>query len=222
MKNWKIAITLSIATSMLLAACGGEDGLKKAPTVNNAPLLKVARAGTPPPPKPPRPTAGNTPGPNAHSSRLPRSGKDHNRIRSKHNLPPLAWSDSLASYAQEWANELADNKGCKMEHRPSSGPFKQLHGENLYWASAIQWQDGRREAQDVNLRKVVDSWASEEQDYDYASNTCAPGKQCGHYTQIVWKSTTAVGCAFKQCSDKSQLWVCNYSPAGNYIGQKPY
>ena len=32
-------------------------------------------------------------------------------------------------------------------------------------------------------------------DYDYWSNWCRPGKKCGHYTQMVWAETEAVGCA---------------------------
>ncbi|MBN1209800.1 MAG: hypothetical protein JXB05_33430 [Myxococcaceae bacterium] len=59
---------------------------------------------------------------------------------------------------------------------------------------------------------VVQSWASEAASYDYGTNACAPGKQCGHYTQIVWRSTTQVGCATK---------LCNSSPPGNYVGQRP-
>ena len=212
MKNWKIGLTVSIATSLLLVACGGEDSVKSAPaakasgtTVTSAAPLNIIRVSS-----------------NGASGRVAGAADAHNRVRSKHNLPPLAWSDSLASYAQEWANQLADAKGCQMEHRPNGGQFKQLHGENLYWASPKIWSDGRREAQDISINDVVGSWASEEKDYNYSNNSCAPGKQCGHYTQIVWKSTTAVGCAVKQCGDSAQLWVCNYSPAGNYVGEKPY
>lgn len=55
-------------------------------------------------------------------------------------------------------------------------------------------------------------------------------KQCGHYTQIVWRNTTHVGCATKVCDKNSpfqgftrwQFWVCNYSPPGNFVGQRPY
>jgi pathogenesis-related protein 1 len=44
---------------------------------------------------------------------------------------------------------------------------------------------------------------------------------CGHYTQIVWRDTTSVGCAAQSCP-QGEIWVCDYSPPGNYVGQHPY
>ena len=67
------------------------------------------------------------------------------------------------------------------------------------------------------------SWASEVANYTYASNTCAAGKVCGHYTQVVWRATTEVGCALADCPAlqfKSTV-VCDYGPGGN-SGGKPY
>jgi len=46
---------------------------------------------------------------------------------------------------------------------------------------------------------------------------------CGHYTQVVWRSTTTVGCAMAVCKDsQEQIWVCQYQKPGNWVGQKPY
>ncbi|MEP2023182.1 CAP domain-containing protein, partial [Reichenbachiella sp.] len=67
----------------------------------------------------------------------------------------------------------------------------------------------------------VDSWGAEKQNYDYKKNKCETGKICGHYTQIVWKNTTEIGCAKTLC-DGSVIWICNYNPPGNFVGQKPY
>lgn len=36
--------------------------------------------------------------------------------------------------------------------------------------------------------------------------------------QIVWKSTKAVGCALKVCSDAWTYLDCNYYPPGNVFG----
>ena len=150
----------------------------------------------------------------------------HNDWRSKVGSPALTWSNSLQTEAQNWANKLKA-KGCGMKHSTGTS------GENLYWASAKKSASSKDAAgnwiwnnslQTVSDKHVTDSWGDEQQWYDYASNQCsAPaGKSCGHYTQVVWKDTKEVGCANAVCDDFSQVWVCNYAPAGNYVGQKPY
>ncbi len=143
----------------------------------------------------------------------------HNRWRAKVGVPPLAYSNELAASAQKWANNLKQNNQCRMKH---SDP-KNLYGENLYWASALEWSDGKREVQKVSPAKVVDDWANERADYNYKNNSCTQGKMCGHYTQAVWRTTTTVGCAVAVCADTlEQIWVCQYQPPGNWVGEKPY
>jgi pathogenesis-related protein 1 len=146
----------------------------------------------------------------------------HNAIRQQVGVPSLSWSVHLTRYAQQWADHLKNTRGCGLEHRPRSGRFQQQYGENLYWASPIRWSDGYVEQQQISEQQVIASFAAERVNYDYASNTCQAGQICGHYTQMVWKDTTEVGCAKAVCSDKSMVLVCNYNPAGNYIGQRPY
>ncbi|MEP2025583.1 CAP domain-containing protein, partial [Reichenbachiella sp.] len=94
---------------------------------------------------------------------------------------------------------------CEFKH--SGGEY----GENI-WAGT----EGAFEPTDV-----VNSWGSEITDYNYESNTCATDKDCGHYTQIVWKNTTQVGCGVATC-DGLDIWVCQYDPPGNFIGEQPY
>lgn len=127
-------------------------------------------------------------------------------------LPPLTWSDAAASVAQAWAN------GCNYAHNPGRGE----RGENIAASSPPgNW----------TLSSAVSAWAGEAPDYDYAHNSCAPGKQCGHYTQLVWRDTLRVGCAHKLCTMNSpfgaqfpswDFWVCDYEPPGNVVGQRPY
>jgi len=141
----------------------------------------------------------------------------HNAVRARslpgsaEALPPLKWSSEAEKVAAAWAEK------CVFEHNPGRGRM----GENLSAATMNMW----------TTREVVLDWASEEEDYDYASNTCAPGKVCGHYTQLVWRETTHVGCVVRVCSKNSpwgaevptwKLWVCNYTPPGNIEGEKPY
>jgi pathogenesis-related protein 1 len=126
----------------------------------------------------------------------------HNAVRAKVGVPPLVWSEKLAAAAQEWADTLIAQR--RFEHRPNSS-----HGENLFRL------DGGR----ATPRNVVERWASEQANFNYKSNRCKG--ECGHYTQIVWRSTKEVGCAVARGGGR-EVWVCEYAPPGNYVGQRPY
>ncbi len=134
----------------------------------------------------------------------------HNEWRSKVGVKPLVWSKSLADFAQKWADELA-RRGCDLEHRPDGGQWDgSMYGENIYWSSGMK-----------NIAAdVVDDWAAEIAYFDEKAGKCKGGI-CGHYTQVVWSKTTAVGCGMAKCGDQ-EVWVCNYNPPGNYVGQRPY
>ncbi|MDH4317210.1 MAG: CAP domain-containing protein [Desulfobulbaceae bacterium] len=148
----------------------------------------------------------------------------HNKWRAEVNSPDISWSAELADKASNWAKSLRQ-KNCALRH---SGP-----GQNLYWASPQKSANSkdkkgnwiwRIKAQNVSEKDVVDSWATEKKWYNSAKNSCyAPtGRSCGHYTQLIWSDSTEVGCSFALCDDQSQIWVCNYHPAGNIVGQKPF
>ena len=137
----------------------------------------------------------------------------HNRVRRAVGIfEDMQWSDDLAAYAQEWADVLKTQKGCEIEHRPRTGHYAQKYGENLSWTGGIT-QSGSQ---------AVSAWASEKSNYNYVTNSCSG--VCGHYTQIIWRSSQYVGCATASCQSgmTTQLWVCNYAPAGNIMGEKPY
>ena len=146
----------------------------------------------------------------------------HNQVRHQHGLSPLKWSNRLTAYSQDWANYLAGSNACRMKHRSAAGKDFEQYGENLFWASPLTWSDGKVEPQKIKAAEVAQAWADEWVDYDYGSNSCRPGKQCGHYTQMIWRDTTHVGCAMTLCPDLGQIWVCSYNPPGNWIGQRPY
>jgi pathogenesis-related protein 1 len=141
----------------------------------------------------------------------------HNNWRSQVSVPRLKWSPAVADTAQIYADELKTTQACKPVHSKTAGL-----GENLFWASPLRLSDGISVVQAVTPTQVTDIWGSEKADYNYTANVCAAGKVCGHYTQIVWKSTTEIGCGKAVCQDNSQIWVCNYKPAGNIIGYRPY
>jgi uncharacterized protein YkwD len=126
----------------------------------------------------------------------------HNDIRARIGVSPLVWSAQLADVAQDWATHLIATGG--LSHRPDN-----RYGENIYAISgglALPAQ-------------VVASWADEVRAYDIRSNTCA--RVCGHYTQIVWRQTRAIGCGIA-ADRRREVWVCNYDPPGNVVGFRPY
>lgn len=130
----------------------------------------------------------------------------HNQWRSRYGVSEqVQWDDTIASYAQEWANHLSANN--LREHRKDC-PY----GENIAYASG----------QMLSAAAVVDLWGNEVHDYDYETNTCAPGKVCGHYTQVVWRDSRKIGCGMARNAEGKEVWVCNYDPKGNWVGQKPY
>lgn len=147
---------------------------------------------------------------------------EHNSVRARIGLRPLSWSSPLANFSQQWANRLNQTNGCHMKHRPHHGANKTEFGENLFWGSPLRWTDGTTEVQKISSREVVREWAEEARYYNYHTNSCQPGQQCGHYTQMVWRNTKQVGCGVSICPDKSQVWVCSYNPPGNWVGEKPY
>ncbi len=172
----------------------------------------------------------NTYQPSVHTEPQQFAGvlESHNTVRAKFKQVPLTWSNSLAGYAQKWVDHLANTRNCAMVHRPNykheyeSDRFLQVNGENLFWASPEVFEDGTKLLQHFTPKEVVKAWAIEENYYDYQSNSCQPGEQCGHFTQMVWHESRQVGCAKAICPDKSQIWACNYYPRGNYIGELPY
>ncbi|KAI4367155.1 hypothetical protein MLD38_022923 [Melastoma candidum] len=71
--------------------------------------------------------------------------------------------------------------------------------------------------------RAVTLWVNEKPFYDYTSNKCTQGKQCGHYTQVVWRNSVQLGCAKVQCATRGGSFItCNYNPPGNIVGQRPY
>jgi len=98
----------------------------------------------------------------------------HNKWRAEVGVPKagaigkLSYSPALAVSAQAWADTLRQTNHCQMRHSNPDGKY----GENLFWGSAMNWSDGRKELQKISPQQVVDSWGSEKADYDYANNSC--------------------------------------------------
>ncbi|KAG8367695.1 hypothetical protein BUALT_Bualt16G0099800 [Buddleja alternifolia] len=132
----------------------------------------------------------------------------HNLVRARKWELPLVWDSQLENYARWWAGKRQAD--CQLVHSFPEGDFKL--GENIYWGSGSTWTP----------MDAVGAWADEEKYYRYSGNSCEEGQQCGHYTQIVWRTTQKIGCARVVCDSGDVFMTCNYYPPGNYIGERPY
>ena len=73
----------------------------------------------------------------------------------------------------------------------------------------------------ANVTDAVDAWGDERNEYDF--NDPGFSEATGHFTQLVWKATTTVGCGRTLCNEMNDVagWyvVCEYYPPGNVIGE---
>jgi pathogenesis-related protein 1 len=130
---------------------------------------------------------------------------EHNRIRKEAGVEvEVAWDAELAQVAQEWADHLAEND--MLEHRPES-----MYGENIAWSSAGPFSGV----------DAVQAWESEKEHYHGEAIDAENFATFGHYTQVIWDRTTHVGCGRAVSATGGVYIVCNYSPAGNMLGERP-
>ncbi|KAI0274692.1 CAP domain-containing protein [Gloeopeniophorella convolvens] len=176
------------------------------PSPSPSPSPKPEPAPQPAPPPPPAPSA--TQNSNSGSSSGSVSSADisaylsaHNNARAQHGAAPLTWNNELSAKAQQWAN------GCVFKHSGGSlGPL----GENLAAGTG----------DDYTIATAVKSWTDEASQYNPNSPVAS------HFTQVVWKASTELGCAVQDCSgifDASfglaHFHVCEYSVQGNVEGE---
>ncbi len=129
----------------------------------------------------------------------------HNLVRQQVGAAPVCWNDSLAKIAQLWALKLASSG--QLEHN-----YSNALGENLYWNS-----HSFADTNCLNNALPVTRWASEKANFKGVTFRQELLKY-GHYTQLIWPTTTHVGCG-AAFSKNGFYVVCNYSPAGNTLGQ---
>lgn len=142
----------------------------------------------------------------------------HNSYRTRHKSPAMSLNNSVKATAQSWANTIATTGN--FAH--SSSTRRNGAGENLY----AYYTTGTSIKADVLAKSAVDSWYNEVSKYNYSS----PGfsMATGHFTQVVWKGSTALGCGAAQGTKtinnvkyNAFYVVCQYSPAGNIQGRFP-
>lgn len=146
--------------------------------------------------------------PPATGDAAPRAAQEflriHNDARARVGVAPLRWSNELARYAQQWADQLAASGQFK--HRPPGSGY----GENLFGGSI-----------GYGPADAARHWHEEKNAYSGGPVTPQNFNTVGHYTQMVWSGTTEVGYGIAT-GRSGVVVVANYAPAGNLSGQKPY
>ncbi len=137
----------------------------------------------------------------------------HNKVRQEVGVAALVWNNQLATYAQNWADYLANNNNCIMKHRTNAGEDGKPYGENIFWGSSSTYF------------KPIDAsidWYNEKKIYRYQKLNNTNWHNTGHYTQMVWQDTKEVGVGVAVCPNGGLIVVANYYPVGNVITQYPY
>jgi len=130
-----------------------------------------------------------------------------NRERALVGHPPLAWDPYLAASAASYGPTLA--RLGQLVHSPRESRPGQR--ENLVKA----WHGT------LSPEQMVELWSREKRMmqpgiFPAVSNT-GRWEDVAHYTQMVWPTTTRVGCAIF-AADWDYL-ICRYSPPGNIDGK---
>lgn len=131
----------------------------------------------------------------------------HNRERSMVGAPPLRWDAELAAHAASYGPALARLR--TLVHSPREG--RPGERENL----AMAWHGT------MSPEQLVGMWSKEKQLLQPglfpAVSRTGQWEDIAHYTQMVWPTTTRVGCAV-YVADWDYL-ICRYSPPGNIDGK---
>lgn len=131
-----------------------------------------------------------------------------NSARSAVGATALTWDAGLASDALEWAQHLASSGSAgTLTHSTTTS-----EGENLYWQSNS----------DSPYANAANAWVGEKDLYNGEAITGSGNfEEYGHYTQIIWASTSKVGMAVASDGSGGYYVVARYDPAGNVIGETP-
>ena len=132
----------------------------------------------------------------------------HNDARGRFGVPALAWSDELAAGAMAHAQYMAQTGNYGHDQTPGR---RKKQGENL-------WRGQRGVFSYDAMIGVMTAEAKAFRPGAFPDNSrTGQWHDVAHYTQIVWPTTTQVGCALAS-SPTTDYFVCRYAPTGNKEG----
>lgn len=131
----------------------------------------------------------------------------HNSERARFGYEPLRWSIRLSDNAQGYADQLASTGQRLHASREGRG----IERENLS-QGLLGWGTGQ----------MMASWLAEKPYFRSGIfpdvSTTGDWSKVGHYSQMIWPTTTSIGCGLASGSGFNWL-VCRYSPGGNKDGK---
>ncbi|KAF2143572.1 uncharacterized protein K452DRAFT_306969 [Aplosporella prunicola CBS 121167] len=150
----------------------------------------------------------------------------HNVHRSNHTDTCSMYYDyDLEESAQEWANT------CTYKHDTTIGSSYSASDDTTWYG-----QNGGMYSESLSDTKAAvmftNMYYQEGQNYTNAYGAMTPleggsvptGADIGHFTQMLWKESYAVGCASRDCSNVAGSSIgyvtwCNYRVTGNIQGE---
>ena len=128
-----------------------------------------------------------------------------NTYRAKHQSPAITWDPSIAKFSQQWTYYMSYHN--LFQHSGTAS-----YGEN------ITYLQGYGTDIITLLKHSIDAWYNENKLYDY--NNPGFSKGTGHFTCLVWKSSTAFGMGITMNDKTNEVHISmNTFPPGNYSGQ---
>jgi len=134
---------------------------------------------------------------------------EHNRIRADVGQAPIQWNQEIADRAQAHVDKCIDQHSSNKSREYKDTTL----GENLAFGSPFA------SFSDADMVKM---WEEEKDFYTHPEKPSESTKgETGHYTQIVNKNVTEIGCACSKCDGQDKLCACQYNP-GQYGDEPPY
>ncbi|GAA5863226.1 hypothetical protein JCM8547_002870 [Rhodosporidiobolus lusitaniae] len=178
--------TSASTTSADGSAPTSADGSAQATVSNPFPTTSTTTTTTP------ASAPSSTVGANIRAAAL----NEHNRFRALHGTQPLVWDRSLADAAGRWASR------CVFEHSQGAvGPY----GENLAANAGSTTTPVNN-----NVVGLIQLWEDEASEYNPSNPVYS------HFTQMVWKSTTTLGCVLQTCAPGT-IFDANYGSSAYLV-----
>ena len=128
-----------------------------------------------------------------------------NMYRERNQAPPLQWDNSITSYSQNWSFYMTSNNLLQ-------------HSGTTYYGENISFFEGYGTDQIKLIKLAIDNWYNEIALYDF--NNPGYSEATGHFTCLVWLSSTTFGIGISINMNTGAAYICfNTYPPGNITNE---